>query len=76
MEALEQSLKILNILLPSFQKAMTTIQNATTMEIAKLDKGEKDKFTSIMEELKNCKTSEQHAAITEKLTKLQKQYAR
>ena len=56
---------------------MKSIENAAIMDIAKLDnKEEKDNFTSLINEVKNCKTTEQHAAITEKLIKLQKQYAR
>jgi hypothetical protein len=74
---IENSLKILTDMLPNVQKAMKGLENAAIMDIAKLDnKEEKDNFTSLINEVKNCKTTEQHAAITEKLIKLQKQYAR
>lgn len=75
--SIEQNIKALTDMLPNIQKAMKGLENATVMDIAKLtDKGQKDNFTELLNELKRCKTPEQHATITEKLTKLQKQYAR
>jgi hypothetical protein len=77
MDNLLKSIEHLNTMLPSIQKAMKGLENATIMDIAKLDdKGQRDSFSQLMNELKNCKTKEQHDAITEKITKLQKQYAR
>jgi hypothetical protein len=77
MDNLLKSIEHLNTMLPSIQKAMKGLENATIMDIAKLtDKGQKDSFSQLMNELKNCKTKDQHDAITEKLTKLQQQYAR
>jgi hypothetical protein len=77
MDNLLKSIEHLNTMLPSIQKAMKGLENATIMDIAKLDdKGQRDSFSQLMNELKNCKTKEQHDGITEKITKLQKQYAR
>lgn len=77
MDNLLKSIESLQGLLPSITKAMKNVENAALMDISKLtDKGQKDSFSQLMSELKNCKTKEQHAAITEKLTKLQQQYAR